>query len=281
VLGALVAFLGGSQLYRLNPSYPFWMSSGLLLVSAALILMFLREQKPDAQSSDARAGILQSLREAWMDPDKSALLILVAILLVFISNNALDAFMTLYAVNYLGLTAADGARLMGQLTVAFVLFAIPAGILGARVGRRWSMAVGIAIMALCGILQYVLPASSLTQRLGEFPVLGVVPVIGLTLMFSGAGWALIHTNSLPMVIDMSTASRAGTYIGLYYLASTGGAILGPILTGWVIQLNGMDYGVIMLAGPFFLLLALVTMMGVHRGEAILGMRARPQDSAGA
>ena len=280
VLGALLAFLGGSQLYRLDPAYPFWLSSGLLLISAVLILVFLREEKTSTQPSAPRAGILESLREAWMDPDKSALLILLAILLIFISNNALDAFITLYTVNYLGLTAGDGARLMGQLTVAFVLFAIPAGIIGGHVGRRWSISVGIAIMALCGMLQYLLPASSLTYRITEVPVLGVVPLIGLTMMLSGVGWALIHTNSLPMVIDMTTANKAGTYIGLYYLASTAGAILGPVLTGWVIQLNGMDYGLTMLVGPFFLLLALVTMMGVRRGEAILQMRPSHQDSIG-
>ncbi len=280
VLGALLAFLGGAQLYRLNPAYPFWLSSGLLLVSAILILVFLREEKIIEQSSDARAGILASLREAWIDRDKSVLLILLAILLVFVSNNALDAFITLYTVNYLGLTAPDGARLMGQLTVAFVLFAIPAGFIGGRLGRRWSISAGIAIMAVCSLLQYLLPAAGLTHRLGELPILGVVPLIGLTMMLSGVGWALIHTNSLPMVIDMTAPNKAGTYIGLYYLASTAGAILGPILTGWVIQLNEMDYGLTMLAGPCFLFLALVTMMGVRRGEAIMSVPANPPEPVG-
>ncbi len=280
VLGALLAFLGGAQLYRLDPAYPFWLSSGLLLLSAVLILVFLREEKIPAQPADARAGILTSLREAWTDHDKSVLLILLAILLVFISNNALDAFITLYTVNYLGLTAPDGARLMGQLTVAFVLFAIPAGFIGSRLGRRWSISAGIGLMALCGMLQYLLPVPSLIRRIAELPVLGVVPFIGLTMMLSGIGWALIHTNSLPMVIDMTTQDKAGTYIGLYYLASTAGAILGPILTGWVIQLNGMNYGLTMLAGPFFLLLALLTMVGVRRGEAVMPLPAHPPEALG-
>ncbi len=280
VLGALLAFLGGAQLYRLDPAYPFWLSSGLLLVSAVLILVFLREEKISAQPSDSRTGISASLREAWEDRDKSVLLILLAILLVFISNNALDAFITLYTVNYLGLTAPDGARLMGQLTVAFVLFAIPAGFISSRVGRRRSISMGIVVMALCGLLQYLLPATSLIHRIAELPVLGVVPFIGLTMMLSGIGWALIHTNSLPMVIDMTTPNQAGTYIGLYYLASTAGAILGPILTGWVIQLNDMNYGLTMLVGPFFLLLALLTMQGVRRGEAILQRRPTRQNAVG-
>jgi maltose/moltooligosaccharide transporter len=279
VLGALLAFLGGAQLYRLDPAYPFWLSSGLLLFSAVLILVFLREEKIGTQPSDARAGIFTSLREVWTDRDKSVLLILLAILLVFISNNALDAFITLYTVNHLGLAVADGARLMGQLTVAFVLFAIPAGFIGSRVGRRWSISVGIAVMAVCGLLQYLLPASSLTRQLTELPVLGTVPLIGLTMMLSGIGWALIHTNSLPMVIDVTTPNKAGTYIGLYYLASTAGAILGPILTGWVIQLNDMNYGLTMLVGPFFLLLALLMMVRVRRGEAVIPLPGSPPEPA--
>jgi MFS family permease len=268
VMGAMLAFLGGSQLYRLNPAYPFWMGSFLLLTAVALVVLFLREAKTPLGERGTQAGILKTVSEVWQDPDKSVLRILFAILLVFISNNALDAFITLYSVNHLGLTAADGARLMGQLTVLFVLFAIPAGFIGSYAGRRTSICCGIAIMALCALTQYLLPVSVLIHQLGRLPLLGMVPVVGITMMLTGVGWSLVHTNSLPMVVDTTTSARAGTYIGLYYLFSTLGAIVGPIINGWIIQLSGMNYGMTMLASPFILLLAIGMMLGVRRGEAV-------------
>ncbi len=280
VLGAMLAFLGGAQLYRLNPAYPFWMGSVLLLVSVVLFFLFLREGPAEHRLMQRPPGVFETIREVWQDHDKSVLRVLFAILLVFISNNALDAFIALYTVNHLGLTAADGARLMGQLTVAFVLFAVPAGLIGSRSGRRWSICGGITIMMFCGLVQYLLPASSLIRQVGDLPVLGPIPVVGLTMMLTGIGWALVHTNTLPMVVDSTAAEKAGTYVGLYSLFSTLGAIIGPVVTGWIIQLNGTDYGRTMLVGPFFLLLALATMIPVRRGEAVKRLETRPQSPVG-
>jgi MFS family permease len=225
VTGAMLAFLGGGPLYRLNPLYPFWMGSFLLFITVAPLVLFFREPISPSTEKATQVGILKAVRDAWEDHDKSAFRILLAILLVFISNNALDAFIPLYSVNYLGLTPADGARLMGQLTVFFVLFAIPAGFIGSHIGRRSSICCGIAIMALCAFTQYLLPVSVLVHQIGKLPVLGIVPVVGIIMMLTGVGWALIHTNSLPMVVDMTTSALAGTYVGLYYLFSTLGAII--------------------------------------------------------
>src|SRR5262245_54693799 len=86
-------------------------------------------------------------------------------------------------------------------------------------------------------------------------------------MFAGIAWALININSLPMVVEMTTAARIGTFTGLYYLFSTLSAIVGPNINGWAIQLSGNNYNVIMLIAPFFMLVALVLMLGVRRGEA--------------
>jgi MFS-type transporter involved in bile tolerance (Atg22 family) len=101
----------------------------------------------------------------------------------------------------------------------------------------------------------------------KLPVLGVVPVIGLFLMIAGIAWALININSLPMVVDMTTAARIGTFTGLYYLFSTFSAIVGPNLNGLIIQFSGNNYNLVMAVGAVFMAVALVLMLGVKRGEA--------------
>jgi MFS-type transporter involved in bile tolerance (Atg22 family) len=89
------------------------------------------------------------------------------------------------------------------------------------------------------------------------------------MMTAGAAWALININSLPMVVDMTDASRVGTYTGLYYLFSTLSAIAGPNVNGWIIQLTGNNYNAIMIVAPIFMAVALVMMVGVKRGEAVV------------
>jgi maltose/moltooligosaccharide transporter len=267
VTGAMVAFFLGARLYTKNPAYPFWMGAGLLLFTAGLVMLFLREKSIPGSPAEQRDGILTILRKVARDPDRSVLRIMFAILLVFVSNNALDTFVTLYAVNHLGLTAADGSRLMGQFTVLFVLFAIPSGLLGARAGRNLSICAGMTIMAAATLVQYFLPPAQLVQQFGALPLIGVVRGVSLTMMLTAVGWCIVHTNSLPMVLDMTTPAYVGAYVGLYYLFSTLGAIIGPIANGWIIELAGRNYNVMLLFGPVLLLCAVVLMRGVRGGEA--------------
>jgi maltose/moltooligosaccharide transporter len=265
-VGAIISFLGGSVLYKMNPSFPFWMGSGLVIISTILLFVFIKEPKV-YEEAEKQPGMIASLQSVMKDPDKSALRILSAIFFWFIGYTAIEAFFSLYANKYLGLEEADGARLLGQLSVIFVIFALPAGYIGAKIGRKVTISLGLLIMIACTASMYFTPPAILTIVLTKIPVLGVVPVVGAILMLAGAGWALININSLPMVVDMTTEARIGTYTGLYYLFSTLSAIVGPNMNGWIIQLSNLNYNAIMIVSPILMLVALVLMLGVRRGEA--------------
>ena len=70
-----------------------------------------------------------------------------------------------------------------------------------------------------------------------------------------------------MVVDLTDAVQIGTYTGLYYLFSTLAAITGPNINGWIVQLTGNNYASIMIIGPIFMAFALISILGVRRGEA--------------
>ena len=69
-----------------------------------------------------------------------------AIFFWFVAYNGIEAFFTLYTQNHLGLPGEDGARFIGQLGLIFVVFALPAGYLGGRFGRRKTIMTGIVLM---------------------------------------------------------------------------------------------------------------------------------------
>lgn len=330
-MGAIIAFLVGSMLYRINPAFPFWMGSGLVIVAAALVLIFVKEPKiyaePDKDHSSNLPGFINFIatnlkhlaatyvgvlvvmlavaftfpgqtsigeravpnlvtlpiigtvlwivavyayfmaREPIHAKDKSALRLFLAIFFWFVGYNAIEAFFTLYAVNHLGLNEADGAGLLGHLSLVFVLFALVAGVIGARAGRRVTISAGIILLGGLIAALFVLPPDLLATPLAKLPVLGTLRIISLFLMGAGAAWALININSLPMVVDLVEDARIGTYTGLYYLFSTLAAIAGPNINGWIIQATGNNYNNVMLVAPIFMLLALAMMWGVRRGEA--------------
>ncbi|HEX7433779.1 MAG TPA: MFS transporter [Anaerolineaceae bacterium] len=265
-VGAILSFLGGAKLYSMNKAFPFWMGSILVLVAAFMLFIFIREPK-DYDAAEKQPGLFKSLKELTQDSDKSGIRILLAIFFWFIGYSAIEAFFTLYAVNHLGVAEADGARLLGHLSLFFVLFALPAGYFGSSIGRRNTISIGIVTLSIAMLLMYFLPVPFLTILLGKLPVLGTIPVVGVILMLAGASWALININSLPMVVDMTDNARLGTFTGLYYLFSTLSAIVGPNVNGWIIQFSGNNYNTIMIVAPIFMAVALIMMLGVKRGEA--------------
>jgi len=265
-VGAIISFLGGAALYEMNTAFPFWMGSLLVIVASLLVFIFIKEPQV-YESGEEKPGMIASLKDVLRDPDRSALRLLLAIFFWFLGYNGIEAFFTLYATNHLGMADADGARLLGQLSLIFVLFALPSGYIGGWIGRRVTISSGILLMTLVMLAIFSLPPQVLTIQLARLPVLGVVPVVGTLLMVAGLAWALININSLPMVVDMTNAARLGTYTGLYYLFSTLAAIAGPNVNGWIIQAAGRNYNTVMIVAPLFMLVAFGMMLGVRRGEA--------------
>ena len=267
-LGAIISFIGGGALYKMNPAFPFWLGSGLVILAAGLVLIFIREPKVYGEA-EKQPNMLESLMEVLRDKEKSAIRLFLAIFFWFLGYTAIEAFFTLYAKYHLGLNEADGSRLLGHLSLFFVLFALVAGVIGAKIGRRVTIMIGIFLLGGLIAAMYFLSPATLTIELTKLPVLGTIPVISLFLMAAGIAWSLININSLPMVVDMTTTARLGTYTGLYYLFSTLSAIVGPNVNGWMIQLTGNNYNAVMLISPFFMLIAFVLMAGVRRGEATM------------
>lgn len=266
-VGAIIAFLYGADLYDMNPAYPFWLGSVLVIFASLLVLAFIREPKEFETTDKTAPNLLVSLKQVLKEKEKSTLRILLAIFFWFVAYNAIEAFFTLYAVNHLGMPESDGSRLLGQLSLFFVIMALPAGYIGGKIGRRKTIMTGIVLLASCMAAMFIIPADTLIIVLTKLPVVGNVPVVGTILMMAGISWALININSLPMVVDMTDDLHIGTYTGLYYLFSTMAAILGPNINGLIVQFSGSNYALIMLVGPIFMVLALAMMLGVHRGEA--------------
>ena len=274
-VGTIIALQTGGMLYKLSPNFPFWLGSGLVLLAVLVVYLFIEEPK-EYETAERQPGMFQSLRDVASDPDKSGLRILFAIFFWFIGYSAVDTFFTLYAKNHLGLNEGDGATLLSVLPLFFVLFAIPSGFIASRIGRRTTIAIGLITVTVMLVLLYVTPASALLTAISPLPLVGIplveggprmLTLAGVLLILGGIGWACVNINSLPMVVDLTTAERIGTYTGLYYLFSTLSAIVGPNVNGWAIELTGNNYNIIMLIAPVFMLVALWLMLGVKKGEA--------------
>ena len=277
-LGALLAYFGGKVLYDMNYAYPFYFGAAIMLLANLLVVLVVPEpeeyrvpgkkvsiRKLLAETSHKSFGELkENLKDVFASRERSLLAILLAIFLWFIAFNSLETFFTSYAKYYLGIEESTGAFMLGLFSLSFMIFAIPAGFIGARLGRRRTITLGLIVIVAILIAAYLVgegqkpESSSLSDPI-------VMTFMGL-FFIGGMGWAMVNVNSLPMVVDMTTEEKLGGYTGLYYFFSQAANLVAPPLAGAFLDLIG--YRTLIPFSIAFFVLSAIAMQFVRRGDIV-------------
>jgi predicted MFS family arabinose efflux permease len=131
------------------------------------------------------------------------------------------------AVLMLGVGEGETGLLQTALTLPFVLFAIPAGLLADRMSRRWLMASAEALRAFALAAILLLIWFDLLT-LGLLAFIGFVAVCG-TVVYSVAAPSLV-----PSLVPSQSLPAANARIELARtVAFASGPALGGVLVGWV------------------------------------------------
>lgn len=270
-LGAVLAFLVGGLLYRIAVPAPFVFGGLALLIGCALVILLV--PMPSTADEPGPAGGLMGAVRATLGSGEgslaanfravahegggSALFLLGAILCLFLNFSALTVFFTSFATDTLGVPRGQEALLLAWFSLSIVVFALPAGLLTGRIGRRRAVVVGATLMGLA------LVAVGLSASL---------PLIRALLVLAGAGWSLIAVNALPMVLDCAPndgVARIGAYTGIYFIATQSAEVLGPTLLGTLLDLTGRDFRLIFAYGAVALLAGVLLLIPVRLGEAVV------------
>jgi len=251
-LGVVIGLLAGGMLFDVSIALPFIIGGFVVLVSSAIVVLFIKEPPlPSKESLQNQPGLLDNLRQVWHDDNRSVLYLLLAIFAWFVAYNALETFFTSYATTVLNVTAGRASQMFTIAGAAFILFAVPAGYLAGKFGRKRTIIGGLAGFALAVLL---------------IAVVHTMAAVTVGLVVVGASWAQVNINSLPMVVDSVSQDQLGAYTGLYYFASMSAAIVGPILIGQIVDL--FSYRSMFWAAAVMLLLAVFFLSRVTTGEVI-------------
>jgi predicted MFS family arabinose efflux permease len=131
------------------------------------------------------------------------------------------------AVLLLGVGEGQTGLLQTALTLPFILFAIPAGMLADRISRRWLMAGAEALRALA-LLAILLLISLHLLTLPLLALSGFIAVCG-TVAYSVAAPALVPSLVSP---DLLPAANARIELART-VAFASGPALGGVLVGWI------------------------------------------------
>jgi len=253
-LGGVFAFLLGGILFNIwfertgnGFPLPFMMSSVMMLLALFVLIFFVREPKSAYEPEEKTKAVKIKLTKNEL---KSLLLILFGIFFWFTGYNAVETFFTLYATNTLAMSPGDASITLAIFSLTFLAFAVPAGFIGAKIGRRKAILIG-----LTGLIVLFLPMAFIAN----------VWLVRICLFLGGFAWAMVNVNSLPMVVKLSGETKIGTYIGYYYFFSFSSQIISPVLFGFLRDVAG-HYMILFLYAGIAFALALAALFFVHHGE---------------
>jgi MFS family permease len=262
-IGALVAYVFNKVLVPISLFLAFVAVAIIMVIALVVLLLTIKEKESFSYQlilegekvgdSKDKPNLIESIKDILSEDDKSTLFMLLAIFAWFVGYQALEALFTVYGMDVLGLDRGDAGFMLLYVALAFLVSALPAGILGSRIGRRLTIKIGLILFIAALIIGFAIQTEM---------------VITIILIVAGIGWGFININSIVIVWEMApTSKKIGTYTGVYYFFSFLAAILGPFMVGSLTDALGNTY--LFLVCSFFFIAALVFMFLVRRGEANL------------
>lgn len=247
-LGSVLAFGIGSKLYGMGSYLPFLCAGLVMLFSMFVLKAVIKEPITLAaiNPSEVKPKNPVRIREQL---DKKTVFILAAIFFWFVAYQGVEALFTLYGKNQLGMSDSAASFSLTFFSLAFLVFALPSGWLGAKFGKKKIILIGVVgLMVIFGSLIFI--QSVLWLR--------------VFLIIGGLFWACININSYPWIVSTGREESIGTRTGIYYFVSSLAAITSPPLLGLLIDTFG--YSALFISATGGMLLALLCMLKIAPDE---------------
>ena len=217
---------------------PFVIASVLMVISALVLFFTIRENRIEEEMRDEleegerMAAIENPVDDTKpMTPANRRMLfaILIAEFFWFMADNAIGTYIGNYVIYYLNSVSSATMILTIIGGLASVIGFATAGSIADRIGRKWTISIGLAVTLLgYVVMTFVGPSGNVTGANGEysFPVL-----LYVVWVIKGFGMSLVHNCSFPMIVELCSSKKIGQFTGYYYAASMAAQTVTPILLG--------------------------------------------------
>ena len=222
---------------------PFLVASVVMLLSLLVLVWKVKENKIAlAMKSEMERGDKMSETVDQVDDNapmskankKALLLILASEVCWFMAFNAVETFMSSYTMFYLDSPTSFKSSLDLVNGICSALTFLVAGFLADKIGRKKTVLIGIAVVALCYLGFIFVPSGINDGAALTYETKGPW-VLFIVFGIMGIGSSLIHINSFPMVVDFCNSKQIGKFTGYYYTASMIAQSVTPILIGLIFK----------------------------------------------
>jgi len=247
-VGAIL-FLMLGQMLGMQPA--FLIAAGTVLAIAVAFAWGLREPAPS--EPDEAQTTMRALLDAAMSAVRGTIpglrAVFFASLLLQLTFQTFSTWYALHGTERFGVRPEDVTVGFIAWAIGGVLGALPAGVIGVRIGRRNAMLLGFALMTVC-----LLALHAVTGPTYATPLLAL----------SSAAWTLPTVNAYPLFVEPIPRPRRGVLAALFLLCMALGGVIGDPLNGVIFDLSG-GYRPLFLMMAGYTALAFVAVLFVPRG----------------
>jgi MFS family permease len=255
-VGAIV-FLMMGRVFGMQTA--FLVAAGTVIAIAGALASWIRE--PAVSQTRSVEATFGALAEAAWSSVRGAVPalrpIFISTLLLQLTFQTFTTWFSLHGTERFGVRAEDVTMGMIAWALGGAIGALPAGVIGVRLGRRNAMLLGFGMMAVSLIaLDRV---SSLAAAAG-------------LLALASASWTLPTVNAYPLFVEPIPQERRGVLAALYLLAMALGGAIGDPLNGALFDLFG-SYRALFLIMAGYTALAFWAVLLVPRGAGEVAGRS--------
>lgn len=243
-----IVFLMLGRTLGMGPA--FLIASGAVIAVAAAFALGLREPRVAREGAEVTyRSLIDAAWSAIRGGIPGVRPIFVATLLLQLTFQTFTTWYSLHGTERFGVRPEDVTIGFIAWAVGGVIGSLPAGWLGVKLGRRNTMLIGFALMAVCLV---ALDRVSTMQQ--------AVPLLAL----ASASWTFPMVNAFPLFVEPVPAHHRGVLGALYVLCMALGGAIGDPLNGGIFDTLG-GYRALFLMMAAYTALAFLAVLAVPRG----------------
>lgn len=251
MLGAITVVALSFLLWEKQQSLVFLLVAVGIVIAFAITFFTIAE--PAMSPTPARRKERHALRSYWKDivARRELMKYLGVTFLFWLGNGGVTPFVTRFGVDILKIEESSSFLLVVPAVLGAAIFAVPAGLLTRRLGKKPVLAVGLFLFGMAGL------GAQLVQGMTDALILmGIV----------GIANALTVTLLIPLLADMIPCSRAGEFMGIGSSAQSLAQPIGAAIAGAMADATGTIRGAFV-AGGLAMLASFVLLLFVHPERA--------------
>ncbi len=239
-----------SSLIVNHSKFAFWALSIIMIICLGILLLTVREKKDiEIEKREKKIGLFSSIKRIVKDRNLPLIFMLCSVFFHTAGYSVVETFISRYSTELLGFHPSTAGKILAAFIGFTVIAALPAGLVGKRIGALNAVVIGIVGFTVSLIpltIFSLLPDLTimkdvLTLNTLQSPIFTLQFLLYFLIIFiMGFSYLLLSINSIVVIWNFAPDKETATYTSFFYVALHLAAILSPFIAGSIFDLYAFN-----------------------------------------